>query len=84
MIFTFAFFGNMSTIDRYLFSDTFQIRYEGALARKSQILDIIRSLELPNNPLDDIIDQVGWTVGNRLMDFLSDLFMFVSYFPFFD
>lgn len=34
-------------------------RYEGALARKSQILDIIRSLELPNNPLDDIIDQLG-------------------------
>lgn len=36
--------------------DTF--RYEGALERKIKILEIIRSLDLPNNPLDDIIDQV--------------------------
>lgn len=34
-------------------------RYEQALQRKSNILDIIRSLDLPNNPLDDIIDQLG-------------------------
>lgn len=34
------------------------IRYEGAVERKSKILEIIRSLDLPNNPLDDIIDQV--------------------------
>lgn len=34
------------------------LRYEGALERRSKILDIIRSLDLPNNPLDDIIDQV--------------------------
>ncbi|MBA0783450.1 hypothetical protein Gotri_001160 [Gossypium trilobum] len=34
-------------------------RYEQALQRKSKILDIIRSLDLPNNPLDDIIDQLG-------------------------
>ncbi|XP_043807578.1 protein FORGETTER 1 isoform X2 [Manihot esculenta] len=34
-------------------------RYEAALERKSKILDIIRSLDLPNNPLDDIIDQLG-------------------------
>ncbi|XP_010260806.1 PREDICTED: protein strawberry notch [Nelumbo nucifera] len=34
-------------------------RYEGAMERKSKILDIIRSLNLPNNPLDDIIDQLG-------------------------
>ncbi|CAK9179677.1 unnamed protein product [Ilex paraguariensis] len=34
-------------------------RYEGAMERKSKILDIIQSLELPNNPLDDIIDQLG-------------------------
>ncbi|XP_015055769.1 protein FORGETTER 1 [Solanum pennellii] len=34
-------------------------RYEGALERRSKILDIIRSLDLPNNPLDDIIDQLG-------------------------
>ncbi|KAJ0098751.1 hypothetical protein Patl1_19774 [Pistacia atlantica] len=33
--------------------------YEEALERKSQVLDIIRSLDLPNNPLDDIIDQLG-------------------------
>ncbi|KAK0597074.1 hypothetical protein LWI29_021592 [Acer saccharum] len=34
-------------------------RYEAALERKSKILDIIRTLDLPNNPLDDIIDQLG-------------------------
>ncbi|KAI3945077.1 hypothetical protein MKW98_009881 [Papaver atlanticum] len=34
-------------------------RYEAAFDRKSKILDIIRSLNLPNNPLDDIIDQLG-------------------------
>ncbi|KAK6124556.1 hypothetical protein DH2020_041704 [Rehmannia glutinosa] len=34
-------------------------RYEGALERKLKILEIIRSLDLPNNPLDDIIDQLG-------------------------
>ncbi|XP_062012152.1 protein FORGETTER 1 [Rosa rugosa] len=34
-------------------------RYEAALERKSKILGIIRSLDLPNNPLDDIIDQLG-------------------------
>ncbi|XP_065854274.1 protein FORGETTER 1 [Euphorbia lathyris] len=34
-------------------------RYEAALGRKSKILEIVRSLDLPNNPLDDIIDQLG-------------------------
>ncbi|XP_021692563.2 protein FORGETTER 1 isoform X3 [Hevea brasiliensis] len=34
-------------------------RYEAGLERKSKILEIIRSLDLPNNPLDDIIDQLG-------------------------
>ncbi|KAK4398778.1 protein FORGETTER 1 [Sesamum angolense] len=34
-------------------------RYEAALDRKLKILEIIRSLDLPNNPLDDIIDQLG-------------------------
>ncbi|KAI8553226.1 hypothetical protein RHMOL_Rhmol06G0327600 [Rhododendron molle] len=34
-------------------------RYEGAMERKLKILEIIRSLDLPNNPLDDIIDQLG-------------------------
>jgi hypothetical protein len=33
-------------------------RYDTAVERKSMILDIIRALDLPNNPLDDIIDQV--------------------------
>ncbi|KAK8966364.1 hypothetical protein KSP40_PGU015633 [Platanthera guangdongensis] len=33
-------------------------RYEAASERKLKILDIIKSLDLPNNPLDDIIDQV--------------------------
>ncbi|XP_010670017.2 protein FORGETTER 1 [Beta vulgaris subsp. vulgaris] len=34
-------------------------RYEGAVERKTKIMEIIRSLDLPNNPLDDIIDQLG-------------------------
>lgn len=34
-------------------------RYEAANERKWKILDIIKSLDLPNNPLDDIIDQLG-------------------------
>ncbi|XP_024977453.1 protein FORGETTER 1 isoform X5 [Cynara cardunculus var. scolymus] len=34
-------------------------RYEGAIERKAKILDIIRTFDLPNNPLDDIIDQLG-------------------------
>ncbi|KAK1609385.1 hypothetical protein QYE76_033058 [Lolium multiflorum] len=34
-------------------------RYDTAVERKSMILDIIRALDLPNNPLDDIIDQLG-------------------------
>ncbi|RDX80927.1 Protein FORGETTER 1, partial [Mucuna pruriens] len=34
-----------------------QKRYDAALERKTKILEIIRSLDLPNNPLDDIIDQ---------------------------
>lgn len=36
-----------------------QKRYDAALERKTKILEIIRSLDLPNNPLDDIIDQLG-------------------------
>ncbi|OEL18433.1 Protein strawberry notch-like protein 1 [Dichanthelium oligosanthes] len=36
----------------------FSKRYDTAVEKKSKILDIIRSLDLPNNPLDDIIDQV--------------------------
>lgn len=34
-------------------------RYEAALERKSKILEIIRSMDFPNNPLDDIVDQLG-------------------------
>jgi hypothetical protein len=33
-------------------------RYDAALERRTKILEIIRSLDLPNNPLDDITDQV--------------------------
>ena len=33
-------------------------RYDAASERKTKILDIIRALDLPNNPLDDIVDQV--------------------------
>lgn len=34
------------------------VRYDAAVEKKLKILDTIRSLDLPNNPLDDIIDQV--------------------------
>lgn len=34
-------------------------RYEGAVERKTEVLEIIRSLDLPNNPLDDVVDQLG-------------------------
>eukprot|EP01018_Ginkgo_biloba_P030722 Gb_10957 [translate_table: standard] len=33
-------------------------RYETAKKRKTELLEIIRTLNLPNNPLDDIIDQL--------------------------
>lgn len=45
------------------------IRYEAALERKLKILEIIRSLNLPNNPLDDIVDQV--TILASLIFFLA-------------
>nr|CAB3485712.1 unnamed protein product [Digitaria exilis] len=37
----------------------FSKRYDAAVEKKLKILDTIRSLDLPNNPLDDIIDQLG-------------------------
>jgi len=37
----------------------FSKRYDAAVEKKLKMLDIIRSLDLPNNPLDDIIDQLG-------------------------
>ncbi|XP_062226679.1 protein FORGETTER 1-like isoform X2 [Phragmites australis] len=37
----------------------FSKRYDTAVEKKLKILDVIRSLDLPNNPLDDIIDQLG-------------------------
>lgn len=43
----------------YLIVAAFSDRYEKALERKLKCLDAIRSFELPNNPLDDIIDQVA-------------------------
>ncbi|XP_019432321.1 PREDICTED: protein strawberry notch isoform X2 [Lupinus angustifolius] len=46
-------------IARQAYIEELQKRYDAALERKTKILEIIRSLELPNNPLDDIIDQVG-------------------------
>jgi len=30
-----------------------------ALMRKAKILDAIRALELPNNPLDELVDRLG-------------------------
>ena len=35
------------------------ISYDVAFGQKSNLLAIIHSLNLPNNPLDDIIDQVS-------------------------
>lgn len=40
-----------------MFSCTFY-RYDTALECKTKILEMIRALDLPNNPLDEIIDQV--------------------------
>ncbi|GJU66107.1 chaperonin-like protein [Tanacetum coccineum] len=41
------------------------ILYETAVDRKAKILDIIRTFYLPNNPLDDIIDQgLQWKRGH--------------------
>ncbi|KAF8036651.1 hypothetical protein BT93_C2393 [Corymbia citriodora subsp. variegata] len=44
---------------RHLYIQELLKRYEAALERKAKILEIIRTLDLPNNPLDDIIDQLG-------------------------
>ncbi|KAD4178713.1 hypothetical protein E3N88_27304 [Mikania micrantha] len=44
---------------RHLYLAELLKRYEAATERKLKILDIIRSFDLPNNPLDDIIDQLG-------------------------
>ncbi|EFH65499.1 EMB1135 [Arabidopsis lyrata subsp. lyrata] len=44
---------------RRLYIAELQKRYEAALERKAKIIEIIRSLNLPNNPLDDIVDQLG-------------------------
>ncbi|KAG0590125.1 hypothetical protein KC19_1G074000 [Ceratodon purpureus] len=46
-------------VEKRRFVSVVSARYEEAKSRKSKILDTIRSLELPNNPLDDIIDQLG-------------------------
>lgn len=40
-----------------MFSCTFY-RYDTALECMTKILEMIRALDLPNNPLDEIIDQV--------------------------
>jgi hypothetical protein len=46
-------------IARQAYIAELQKRYDAALERKTKILEIIRSLDLPNNPLDDITDQLG-------------------------
>ncbi|TKY45823.1 strawberry notch-like 1 [Spatholobus suberectus] len=50
-----------------------QKRYDAALERKTKILEIIRSLDLPNNPLDDIVDQEGkrWDMWLRILGVVS-------------
>ncbi|KAK4285614.1 hypothetical protein QN277_002290 [Acacia crassicarpa] len=44
---------------RQAYINELQKRYDAALERKTKILEIIRTLDLPNNPLDDITDQLG-------------------------
>lgn len=52
-------------------------RYDAALERKTKISEIIRSLDLPNNPLDDIVDQV--VISTRLTFLLwKDPFQYVN------
>jgi hypothetical protein len=46
-------------VNRRRYLSVVSARYEAAKLRKNKILDTIRGLELPNNPLDDIIDQLG-------------------------
>lgn len=46
-------------VERRRYFSVVSRRHEVAKARKSKILDTVRALELPNNPLDDIIDQLG-------------------------
>ncbi|KAK9077668.1 hypothetical protein SSX86_006005 [Deinandra increscens subsp. villosa] len=48
---------------RHLYLAELLKRYEAATERKSKILDIVRTFDLPNNPLDDIIDQLGGPVN---------------------
>lgn len=47
-----------SYVSQFMLKALWLIRYDAAVEKKLKILDIIRSLDLPNNPLDDIIDQV--------------------------
>ncbi|XP_074301676.1 protein FORGETTER 1-like isoform X1 [Silene latifolia] len=44
---------------RRIYIEELTKRYEGAIGRKMKILEIVQSMDLPNNPLDDIIDQLG-------------------------
>ncbi|XP_076928744.1 protein FORGETTER 1-like [Bidens hawaiensis] len=44
---------------RHPFVAELQKIYESALERKSRLLDKIRSFDLPNNPLDELVDQLG-------------------------
>ncbi|KAL3700029.1 hypothetical protein R1sor_018051 [Riccia sorocarpa] len=43
---------------RLFIAEQFQ-RYEAAKERRAKVMEVIRTLDLPNNPLDDIIDQLG-------------------------
>lgn len=45
--------------ERRVYIEAVTKRYEAAVERRKEIIEIIRSLDLPNNPLDDIIDQLG-------------------------
>eukprot|EP00897_Mesotaenium_endlicherianum_P005981 jgi/Mesen1/5410/ME000269S04553 len=47
------------TAERSAYADELWRRYKSAVGRKDEILSMTRSLQLPNNPLDDLIDQLG-------------------------
>ncbi|KAJ0498287.1 putative protein strawberry notch, P-loop containing nucleoside triphosphate hydrolase [Helianthus annuus] len=44
---------------RHPYSAELLKRYETAVEHKSKLLDTIRTFDLPNNPLDELIDQLG-------------------------
>ncbi|CAI5493836.1 unnamed protein product [Closterium sp. Naga37s-1] len=46
-------------MERETYLTEMEARYNIAVARKSEIMEAIRKLPLPNNPLDELIDKLG-------------------------